>query len=285
MKILRQQTLPFGEEKSTSSPGDFRASHFQSQGNVKVQPITVTSGRKCLEQFERFAQNGSWAKTFSELLIGMEGWYSSRCTLTWKLKSTRYKRLFFQLAVSTPRTNDTERGLLLKTPSAMDARSERLTKKEQRFGNSGTLAQEVQTGFIYKRGLLPTVQTQGLKRCNAAGKTEFLPLELLPTPQASDGQGGAAKVEGMKIRRPTGQVFSATLRYLAGNNLLLTPRANKVNDIDLNNTQMAQRNKGNLEESIAKIIQNTPYKDGKISQLNPLFVADMMGFPTTWCDI
>lgn len=94
-----------------------------------------------------------------------------------------------------------------------------------------------ETGF----GLLPTVQTQGLKRCNADGKTEFLPLELLPT-----------------------------------------PRANKVNDIDLNNPQMAQRNKGNLEEAIAKIIQNTPCEDGKISQLNPLFVEEMMGFPLMW---
>ena len=35
-------------------------------------------------------------------------------------------------------------------------------------------------------GLLPTVQTQGLKRCNSQGKTEFMPLELLPTPMATD---------------------------------------------------------------------------------------------------
>jgi hypothetical protein len=34
-----------------------------------------------------------------------------------------------------------------------------LSKKEQKFGNSGTLAQEVQTGFIYQRGMLPTPRT------------------------------------------------------------------------------------------------------------------------------
>ena len=39
--------------------------------------------------------------------------------------------------------------------------------------------------------LLPTVQTQGLKRCNAEGKTEFVPLELLPSPVASDATTGA----------------------------------------------------------------------------------------------
>lgn len=32
-----------------------------------------------------------------------------------------------------------------------------------------------------KIGLLPTVQTQGLKRCNSQDKTEFMPLGLLPT--------------------------------------------------------------------------------------------------------
>lgn len=39
-----------------------------------------------------------------------------------------------------------------------------------------------ETGY----GLLPTVQTQGLKRCNKKGKTEFLPLHLLPTPTAAE---------------------------------------------------------------------------------------------------
>jgi len=49
-----------------------------------------------------------------------------------------------------PRTEETEFGLLLKTPCAADAHTENLSKKEQVFGNSGTLAQEVQTGFIYQ---------------------------------------------------------------------------------------------------------------------------------------
>ena len=39
-----------------------------------------------------------------------------------------------------------------------------------------------ETGY----GLLPTVQTQDLKRCNKKGRTEFLPLHLLPTPTAAE---------------------------------------------------------------------------------------------------
>ena len=138
----------------------------------------------------------------------------------------------------------------------MDAYSENLSKKEQKFGNSGTLAQEVQTGFIYQRGMLPT------------------------------------------------------------------PRANQVNGCDLNSENLANRNKGNLEETVAKWVtgllptpttQETPYPnaeitetgrrkamngnshsmnladafqtDGKTSQLNPRFVLEMMGFPPDWTEL
>lgn len=211
MKTLKQQTLPFGEEKSTSSQEDSRVSHFQQPENGKVQPITVTSGRKCLEQFGKLSPDGSWARTFSELLVGTEDWFSSRCTLTWKLKATKSRRLYFQLAALTPRTSDTEHGLLLKTPSAMDARSENLKKKEQRFGNSGTLAQEVQTGFIYKR-------------------------RLLPTPTANDGK----------------------------------------------NTTLPESQK----ERISLVAEVMKHKtNGQTSQLNPLFIQEMMGFPYLWTEL
>jgi hypothetical protein len=45
---------------------------------------------------------------------------------------------------------------LLKPPTAADAYTGNLSKKEQKMGNSGTLAQEILTGFVEKRGLLPT---------------------------------------------------------------------------------------------------------------------------------
>lgn len=119
MEISRQQTLPFGEEESTCSRGDSPASHFQQPGNGKVQPITVISGQKCCERFAKLVPDGSWAKTFSELLIGREDWFSNACTLTWKMRGTRSRRLYFQLAASEHRTSDTECGLL-PTPTATD---------------------------------------------------------------------------------------------------------------------------------------------------------------------
>jgi hypothetical protein len=135
--------------------------------------------------------------------------------------------LLYLRAVSERHTEENAFGLLLKTPCAADAYTEGLSKKEQKFGNSGTLAQEVQTGFIYQRG-------------------------LLPTPTACDIEGGVSdpsqisQINGRWIatRKKTGTVFGAKLRDVAGK---LTT--------------------------------------GKTSQLNPQFVAEMMGFPPNWTEL
>ena len=121
-------------------------------------------------------------------------------------------------------------------------------------------------------GLLPTPQTQGLKRCNADGKTEFVPTELLPTPTTQDGWNSTL---------PPSQAKRNSIPAYAINGLLPTPSSNKVNGLDLNNKSLAGRNKGNLEEAVAKMIASQP-TDGQPSQLNPLYVADMMGFPPCW---
>ena len=40
---------------------------------------------------------------------------------------------------------------LLKTPSTSDAHTEGMAKKNQKFGDSGSLAQEMETGFVFNR--------------------------------------------------------------------------------------------------------------------------------------
>lgn len=112
MKILPQQTLLFTEDTLTLSPEDSLASHSALQGKEKERKMSATSGRKCLELYGRFSRNGLWAKTFSGLLIGMEGWYSTRCRLTWKLKGTKSRRMYFQLVPSTLHIEGTGSGSL-----------------------------------------------------------------------------------------------------------------------------------------------------------------------------
>jgi hypothetical protein len=127
-----------------------------------------------------------------------------------------------------------------------------LSKKEQKFGNSGTLAQEVQTGFIYQRG-------------------------LLPTPNAAEAYNGA------KTYNPQSQM-GRSLSALAGSNLLPTPTAQ---DSKHSTTKSQSWEKRIEQKHLAETVLN-PFiqpKGGKTSQLNPQFVAEMMGFPTDWTEL
>jgi len=161
---------------------DSLASHSPLLGNEKARMMNATCGAKCYEQFKKLNRDSSSLKMSLVSRILMADWYSSRCALTWKMKGTKFSRLLFQLVPKTLRTEETDAGLLLKTPCSADAYTENLTKKEQRFGNSGTLAQEVQTGFVYQRGILPTPNAydykSGVKQSPICGRDDGLPTSL-----------------------------------------------------------------------------------------------------------
>ena len=112
MKTYEQQTLPFGATASTCSPAVSRASRSASRANARVRPTTATSGPQCSELFGLFDRAGSWARTFSESLIGRREWFSSRCVLIWRRQDMRCKRTLYQLRASVLPICDTEHGLL-----------------------------------------------------------------------------------------------------------------------------------------------------------------------------
>lgn len=95
-------------------------------------------------------------------------------------------------------------------------------------------------------GLLPTVQTQGLKMCDESGKTRFYPMELLPTPMAVNGM----------LPTPTARDYKG---------------APTIESIQ-------KRGRNPMTNNLADCFAQT----GKSSQLNPLFVEEMMGFPLMW---
>jgi hypothetical protein len=47
------------------------------------------------------------------------GWFSTRCKLNWKIRGTKYKRIYFQLVAKTLHTNESELGFL-PTPTLQD---------------------------------------------------------------------------------------------------------------------------------------------------------------------
>lgn len=220
---------PSGGMRTLSLPEGSRscASRSASRASARARRMTATSGRKCCGLFGLFDPVGSWARTFSELLIGRKEWSSSRCALTWRRQDTKCSRTLYRLAVSALPTDGTD------------------------------------------AGLLPIVQTQGLKQCEK-GKTVFMPLRLLPTPTAIDAGSG-------RINRSLspGAADRPTIALAARMGLLPTPT-------DATNSSLPASQVKRKSGLSKMAMQSDEYRTGAGSRLNPLFVAEMMGFPVDW---
>ena len=214
MKTSQRQIFRGGEDVSMFSREDFHVSRSALREKERERKITATSGRKCYGQYGRYSPLGSLVKM---LLVSYQ-WYNPARRLKWGVQTICSTRISY-----TERSSNSRLMPSVKTLNVQDIQSNRLLF---RLVPSEHLTEE--TGC----GLLPTAQTQGLKVCNKDGKTEFLNLELLPTPKAQEARGNCSD----------------------------------------------NRNKFNLTDKIAELtIPISP-----TSQLNPLFVAEMMGYPLEW---
>ena len=114
----------------------------------------------------------SWRKTFAASLVGMKGWFSTRCALTWKVKATKSARLYFLLQASTRRTAATESGLWL-TPTTREepVDLDKFKARMEKYPNGTTM---------------PNLATQV--------------QQMLPTPTASDYKGGCTRTDPKRQR-------------------------------------------------------------------------------------
>jgi len=152
-------------------------------------------------------------------------------------------------------TDDTGRGLS-PTPAVMEDgwipnENEARTAKIKSNLNAYTIRQ-----------LPPTAQTQGPKVCQN-GKSCPIDAKLLPTPTAIDAGTGRMNrsVSGGASERPTLALLVKTA--------LPTPQA----------TDHKRGAKAEHQQSVGR------WRDSTSSQLNPRFVAEMMGFPINWTEL
>lgn len=262
MRISGNSMANYIGGKLTYSQGDSLASLLVLPGSDAAQQMTATSGRKCLELLEKFSPAGSLARTFTALLLGTTAWYSGRCYLIWKLKATKLQDMYRQLQVSTPRISETEYGSLLvmpplgvrkliPTPVALDGKSESLAgmlRKNETPENTSTLTAYVRHNWH----------------------------RLVPTPVAMDATNATAKMRSSQVKK--GSMHSVTLsRWVA---MLPTPTARDwKGGRSLSGLQRAGRKPTN---SLPDFINSD---HGKTGQLNPRFVAEMMGFPIDWTEL
>lgn len=298
-----------GEMNQLSSQGDSLANPTHQQESGRVRMMNATCGPKCLESFGRFSRNGSWARMFSALLIGMEGWSSMRCRLTWKVKGTKYNRIYFQLVPSTLRTAEIGYGLL-PTVTAMDSTGSTANMKSTQV-KEGSM-HSVTLSRALPMGLLPTPRANEVKGCdlnsdNLAGRNKGNLEEtvakwvigLLPTPSVADTEGGPKRADQItqgdsgswyRTSDTTGTRFGAKLNDVV--RLLKTPSAMDAYSENLSKKEQKLGNSGTLAQEIQSGFvyqrgmlptqQDSNEPTGKTSQLNPQFVEEMMGFPTYW---
>ena len=154
MKTSPRQPSRSGREKSMFSQADFPVSPSAMQEAEKERKMTATSGLKCYERFGRYSPLGSLLKT----LLASRRWYNPAVSLKWDVQTFSSKKVLY-----VEKNTGTSSMPSVKTLSEKDMKSNRLLFQ--------LVPQErpiEETGY----GLLPTVQTQGLKRCNKKGKAE-----------------------------------------------------------------------------------------------------------------
>lgn len=234
-------------------PSFREASHVSplvQQESGPGHPTTDICGRRCLESFEKLAPPTSWRRTFVVSLVGMKGWFSTRCALTWKVKATKSARSYFQLQASTRRTAATEFGSWLPTPVAWDGNGGGARKPKD--GKANALGYSLTLKDRAAAQMLPT-------------PTRF-DYNSARTPEKWEEDKAKYAKKGINLQNP--------LKQHARLGMLPTPLANDHKGGVQRKDQKRQR------DTLAHAMHNP--KAGKTSQLSPLFVEEMMGFPKGW---
>lgn len=157
--------FPEEPEQTLSAPVS-HASPTRAPGSDWARQMTAHSGRSLFGLLPETGPLGSCLKA----LLGSSKWRSAACWLTWKAKGTKRRRLYFQLAPSTPRTGATGYGLLPTMRAVLLYPTPRASENENR-----------------QTKLTPS-QMAGRRGLNLASVAN-----LFPTPTARDWKDGTAQ--------------------------------------------------------------------------------------------
>ena len=260
------------------SPQDSPASRFRSLDSERERMMTATSGRRLSGQFTKSDPLGLLERT----LLESSRWFSPARRLKWEAvplcseKVTEKEYCYGKNTSSKP---------CAVTLSEKDMKSGRLL-----FRLVPSVRPTDGTGCgLLQEELLPTPQTQGLK-INVDGK-----MELLPTPMSTEVRHGQRVKE---LKEAGGQTFHSRkngetrpkglMDYMDFHGMMPTPTA--MNYKGSVSFEKLKRKDGKMRTDDLKNIpvmigQHCQQTDGATSQLNPLFVQEMMGFPYLWTEL
>ena len=303
IQTSQKQTSDSEEERLMSLQEVFLVNPFPSQAKEREQTITVTSGLICSEPYMKSNPIGLLVK----MLLASSQWYSPVRRRRWEVNPLYSQRVTLYIKDN--------RNMSLK-PFAVILNVKDIPSSRYLY----RLVPSVHLTDGIEFGLLPTVTAQDYKRRGPGSRQQGLPEiihgMLLPTPVATEIHHAerVRKWKSMNLSSPHAQIAgeknpNGLTDFLDFYGILPEP----IPD----NTELENTDGNNLEESIlqwlaegqvmptptardwkgapslenlkkrGKIPQKNSLPDffartGKSFQLNPLFVAEMMGFPPDW---
>ena len=262
-KVIRiLQLRIFGDEGdgSTSSQEVFHASPFPLPAGERVRRTAVTSGLTCSVPFTRSGPVGLLVRT----LVASSRWYSPARRLTWDVSPLCSERISLY-TVSGRNTSSRPSAVILSVKDMPSSRCLfRLVPSVPR--TEGTVS-----------GLLPTPIASDFKVRGPGSQQKGLPESiremLLPTPTATEIHHWQ-RVERWKRQGRTSMHETedgeknpnGLTDFLDFHGLLPTLE------------HIGRKGKNPRQGGLPDFFAQT----GRSFQLNPLFVAEMMGFPTSW---
>ena len=262
-KVIRiLQLRIFGDEgdRSTSSREVFHASPFLLPAGERVRRTAVTSGLTCSVPFTRSGPVGLLVRT----LVASSRWYSPARRLTWDVSPLCSERISLY-TVSGRNTSSRPSAVILSVKDIPSSRCLfRLVPSVPR--TEGTVS-----------GLLPTPIASDFKvrgpGSQQKGLPEIIREMLLPTPTATEIHHWQ-RVERWKRQGRTSMHETedgeknpnGLTDFLDFHGLLPTLE------------HIGRKGKNPRQGGLPDFFAQT----GRSFQLNPLFVAEMMGFPTSW---
>ena len=248
------------EEGSTFSQEVSPASRFLSPASAEVRRTAVTSGLTCSVPFTRSGPVGLLVRT----LVASSRWYSPARRLTWDVSPLCSERISLY-TVSGRNTSSRPSAVILSVKDIPSSRCLfRLVPSVPR--TEGTVS-----------GLLPTPIASDFKvrgpGSQQKGLPEIIREMLLPTPTATEIHHWQ-RVERWKRQGRTSMHETedgeknpnGLTDFLDFHGLLPTLE------------HIGRKGKNPRQGGLPDFFAQT----GRSFQLNPLFVAEMMGFPTSW---